>query len=75
MVDREPENTEASSAALDRIHKLERQERDRIAREMETADRRAKLVDDRRGPTDPRREKLRALEHRIRFPMAALGVA
>jgi voltage-gated potassium channel len=74
MVDPEPRNTEASSAALDRIHRLERQERDRIARDMATANRRAKLVDDRRGPTDPRREKLGALEHRIRFPMAALGV-
>jgi voltage-gated potassium channel len=75
MVDRKQRNTDVSSAALDRIHRLERQERDRIAREMATADRRAKLVDDRGGPMDPRREKLGTLEHRIRFPMAALGVA
>jgi voltage-gated potassium channel len=75
LVDQEPKHQEASSAALDRIHRLERQERDRLDRELATADRRAQLTDERRGPTDPRREKLKALEHAIRFPMAVLGVA
>jgi voltage-gated potassium channel len=74
-VDPEPKKEEASSAALDRIHRLERQERDRLAREMATTERRAQLVADRRGPMDPRREKLKSVEHAIRFPMAALGIA
>jgi voltage-gated potassium channel len=71
----EPKRQEASSAALERIHRLERQERDRLDRELATADRRAELTEQRRGPTDPRREKLKAFEHLIRFPMAVLGVA
>jgi voltage-gated potassium channel len=75
LVDQEPKHQEASSAALDRIHRLERQERDRLDRELATADRRADLIEQRRGPTDPRREKLKSLEHLIRFPMAVLGVA
>jgi voltage-gated potassium channel len=74
-VDPEPKHEDASSAALDRIHRLERQERDRINREIAIADRRAQSVEDRRGPTDTRREKLKSFEHRTRFPMAALGVA
>jgi voltage-gated potassium channel len=64
-----------SSAALDRIHRLERQERDRIERELATADSRAQTIEERSGPTDSRRETLKTFEHRIRFPMAALGVA
>jgi voltage-gated potassium channel len=75
LVAQEPEHPEASSAALDRIHRLERQERDRLNRELATADRRADLIEQRRGPTDPRREKLKSVEHAIRFPMALLGVA
>jgi voltage-gated potassium channel len=75
LVDSGQEVAEASSAALKRIHRLERQERDRIARELATADRRAQLTEDKRGPTDIRREKLKRLEHAIRIPMAALGVA
>jgi len=75
LVDPEPKHEEASSAALERIHRLERQERDRLERELATADRRADLIDQRRGPTDPRREKLKSIEHVIRFPMAVLGVA
>jgi voltage-gated potassium channel len=75
VVDQEPKHPEISSAALDRIHRLERQERDRLDRELATADRRADLMEQRKGPTDPRREKLKSIEHVIRFPMAALGVA
>jgi len=74
-VDQEPKPKEASSAALDRIHRLERQERDRLDRELATADRRADQIEQRRGPTDPTREKLKSFEHLIRFPMALLGVA
>jgi voltage-gated potassium channel Kch len=74
-VDGERKHEEPGSAALDRIHRLERQERDRLDRELATADRRAQLTEDRAGPTDPRREKLKAFEHVARFPMAALGVA
>jgi voltage-gated potassium channel len=70
-----PKPQEASSPALDRIHRLERQERDRLDRELATADRRADLIEQRRGPTDPTREKLRTIEHTIRYPMALLGVA
>jgi voltage-gated potassium channel len=75
VVDQEPKHPEASSAALDRIHRLERQERDRLDRELATADRRAEQIEQRQGPTDPRREKLKSIEHVIRFPMAVLGVA
>lgn len=69
------EEAEASSPALERIHRLERQERDRIARELAAADRRAQLTEEKRGPTDIRREKLKHFEHAIRIPMAVLGVA
>jgi voltage-gated potassium channel len=75
LVDQEPKHQEPNSAALDRIHRLERQERDRLDRELATADRRADLIDQRRGPTDPTRERLKSIEHVIRYPMAVLGVA
>ncbi len=74
-MDKEPKHPEPSSAALDRIHRLERQERDRLDRELATADRRAELIEQRQGPTDPRRERLKSIEHVIRWPMAVLGVA
>ena len=74
-MDAESKTADPSSAALERIHRLERQERDRLARELATADRRAKLVEDGRGPSDARREKLHSFEHLVRFPMAALGIA
>jgi voltage-gated potassium channel len=54
---------------------LERQERDRITRELATADRRAQSIEQGLGPTDSRRERLKRMEHMLRFPMAALGVA
>jgi voltage-gated potassium channel len=75
LVDQEPKHEEASSAALDRIHRLERQERDRLDRELATADRRAEQIEQNRGPTDPMRERLKSVERLIRFPMAVLGVA
>src|ERR1019366_3709917 len=74
-VDPGQEGAEASSAALKRIHRLERQERDRIARQLAAADPRAQLTDARRGTTDNRRASLHRVEHAIRIPMAILGVA
>jgi voltage-gated potassium channel len=66
---------EATSAALKRIHRLERLERDRIARQLQDADRRAQSIDAGQGPSDSRRQALTRVEHALRFPMALLGVA
>ncbi len=74
-MDPQPEGSDVSSAALKRIHRLEFQERDRIARELATADRRAQSIEDGQGPMDSRREVLKRIEHFVRFPMAALGLA
>jgi voltage-gated potassium channel len=71
----ESDKTEASSAALERIHRLERQERARLDREMAKANERSQQIEERRGPSDPRRAKLDHFEHIARFPMAVLGVA
>ncbi len=74
-MDPRPEGSDATSAALKRIRRLEFQERDRIARELAKADRRAQLLEEGRGPTDSRRERLKRIEHALRFPMAMLGLA
>jgi voltage-gated potassium channel len=74
-VDPHSEGSGASSAALKRIHRLEFQERERIARELATAERRAQSIEGGQGPTDSRRESLKRIEHVLRYPMAALGVA
>ncbi len=75
-MDPDPDGSnEATSAALRRIHRLERQERDRIANELATTSRRAQSIEEGRGPTDSSRERLKRIEHALRFPMAALGVA
>jgi voltage-gated potassium channel len=66
---------EPTSAALKRIHRLERVERDRIARQLSLADRRAQAIEAGQGPTDTRRQKLKRMEHTLRFPMALLGFA
>jgi voltage-gated potassium channel len=66
---------DATSAALKRIHRLERLERDRIARRLDAADRRAKAIEAGQGPMDGRRRQLMRIEHALRFPMAVLGVA
>jgi voltage-gated potassium channel len=70
----EPDH-EPTSAALKRIHRLERVERDRIARQLSLADRRAQAIEAGQGPTDTRRQKLKRIEHTLRFPMALLGFA
>jgi voltage-gated potassium channel len=67
-----PEHT---SAALERIHRLERTERARLEREEERRSRQSDKVSDSQGPGDTRRHRLERIERRIRFPMAALGVA
>jgi voltage-gated potassium channel len=69
------EGSEASSAALKRIHRLERQERDRIARQLALADQRAEAIEAGQGPTDSRRQKLKRMEHTLRVPLALLGLA
>jgi voltage-gated potassium channel len=66
---------DATSAALKRIHRLERVERDRIALRLDAADRRAKAIEAGQGPMDSRRRQLMRIEHALRFPMALLGVA
>jgi voltage-gated potassium channel len=74
-VDPASADPEPSSAALDRIHRLEHQERTRLAREAEKHESRGAKVADRRGPTDSRRDMLERVERVIRIPMAVLGVA
>ena len=74
-MDPQPEANEPTSAALKRIHRLERQERDRIAREL-ADDRPPRPIDRRRaGPDRQPPGTLKRIEHALRFPMAALGVA
>jgi voltage-gated potassium channel len=68
-------NPEPTSPALKRLHRLERVERDRIARQLSLADRRAEAIEAGQGPTDTRRRKLKRMEHTLRFPMALLGFA
>jgi voltage-gated potassium channel len=68
-------HNEPTSAALERIHRLEKVERARIERELAKKHRQAETADVRHGATDDRREWLEHLERRIRFPMAAVGVA
>jgi voltage-gated potassium channel len=74
-VDQRTEGDEATSAALKRIHRLERQELDRIARQLALVDRRAEIIEAGQGPTDSRRQKLKRIEHTLRIPLALLGVA
>jgi voltage-gated potassium channel len=74
-VNQHTEGDEATSAALKRIHRLERQELDRIARQLELADRRAETIEAGQGPTDSRRQKLKRMERALRIPLALLGVA
>jgi voltage-gated potassium channel len=70
-----PAQAPQQSAALDRIHRLERQERSRIERELAKREHRAGRVDARRGPADPRRDRLERMERVVRFPMAVIGIA
>jgi voltage-gated potassium channel len=71
-------NTETptqSSPALERIHRLERQERSRLEHEENRRQQRAAALDGPPGEKPDRRRKIEHLEHALRFPMAVLGVA
>jgi voltage-gated potassium channel len=75
VVDTESGTPAQTSAALERIHRLEKQERSRLEREAARADVRAGKLDAALGPSDQRRERLARREEFIRFPMAVLGLA
>jgi len=60
---------------LERIHRLERQERSRLEREEARRQGQSDKADIRRGPTDNRRDALERAEHFLRYPMAVLGLA
>jgi voltage-gated potassium channel len=71
-------NTETptqSSAALDRIHRLERQERARLERQESLRRRREAVLDPTSNVQSDRRLRISNLEHVLRIPMVALGVA
>ena len=74
-MDQRTEGDEATSATLKRIHRLERLELDRIARQLALVDRRAETIEAGQGPMDSRRQKLKRVERAIRIPLALLGVA
>jgi voltage-gated potassium channel len=74
-VDAASDNQTSSSAALERIHRLERQERERLARQDALLRQRTDKVTAARGPGDARRGRLENAEHLLRIPMAAIGVA
>jgi voltage-gated potassium channel len=74
VADTERETPEQTSAALERIHRLERQERDRLEREYARSQQRADKEAAAKGPSDPRRESLDRVETVLRYPMAILGV-
>jgi len=63
-----------SSAALTRIHRLERQERARLERQEALRQRREAALSHPGLPSD-RRVRIERVEHLLRLPMAALGVA
>jgi voltage-gated potassium channel len=71
----DPTLPERTSAALERIHRLEKTERLRLEREEAKLLRQAGKVEEAHGPGEVRRHRIDHLEHRIRFPMAALGLA
>jgi voltage-gated potassium channel len=63
-----------SSPALDRIHRLERQERERLERQQRLIDARETKVAGTVPGAGTHRESLARAEHILRFPMAALGL-
>jgi voltage-gated potassium channel len=69
------ETSTQTSAALERIHRLERQERSRLERQEELRQRRAVVLEGTSGDQPDRRQQVERVEHALRFPMAALGVA
>jgi voltage-gated potassium channel len=64
-----------TSAALERIHRLEKQERNRLEREQDRRQRQAGKIEGNQGPSDNRRDALIRAERTLRFPMAVLGIA
>jgi voltage-gated potassium channel len=64
-----------SSAALDRIHRLERQERARLERQEALRQRREAALTHPSGAPPDRRVKIEHLEHVLRIPMVVLGLA
>lgn len=64
-----------SSAALTRIHRLERQERARLERQEALRQGREAALSHPSGPLSNRRVRIERLERVLRLPMAALGVA
>jgi voltage-gated potassium channel len=67
------DSAERTSAALDRIHRLERQERDRLERQEALALQREQRMGD-GSVSSERHDQLARFERRFRVPMAALGV-
>lgn len=67
-------SAERTSAALERIQRLERQERSRLAREEAIRLQREQKVSDTAVDSD-RRHQLARFERRFRVPMATIGVA
>jgi len=64
-----------TSPALERIHRLELQERSRIEQAEAQRQRRDAAVAGVPADESSRRQKIAHLEHLLRFPMAVLGVA
>jgi voltage-gated potassium channel len=64
-----------TSAALERIHRLERQERERLERQERLLQQRQDKLAGAPGTGGARTESLARLERTLRFPMAALGLA
>jgi voltage-gated potassium channel len=69
------ETSTQTSPALERIHRLERQERSRLEREEALRQRREAALEGPAGEKPDRRRRIEHFEHTLRFPMAALGVA
>jgi voltage-gated potassium channel len=70
-----PEPEPRTSAALERIHRLESQERSRLEREEAIRQRREDVLKGNDVEKPDRRLRVEHVEHLLRFPMAVLGVA
>jgi voltage-gated potassium channel len=75
VVDTDRVSDPPSSAALERIHRLERQERRRIERQQELAQRRQDKLAGAPGVVGDRGDAIHRFEHSVRVPFAAIGVA
>jgi voltage-gated potassium channel len=74
-VEADRESPAQTSAALERIHRLERQERERLERQERLLQRRQDKLSGTAGTGGPRTDSLARAEHTLRFPMAGLGLA